>query len=178
MSLKLMLELYFTYLKISFASFGGASMIPLLSSEMLGHGWMTETEVLDIVAIAEMTPGPLALNCASFVGTRIGGLGGSLIATLGVLTPSLTLGFLAAVSLERFKNSRFMNRAMTGVRPAAFGMIVATLILLGMENYILDGALYFKSVIIAAVACIMLFVGKLNIFFVILAGAVLGLVLI
>ena len=65
--MKLLFSLYLTYLKISFASFGGISMIPLLSREMLSHGWMTETEVGDIVAIAEMTPGPLALNCASFV---------------------------------------------------------------------------------------------------------------
>ena len=59
-------ELFITFCKIGFTSFGGLSMVPLINSEMLGHGWMTATEVSDIVAIAEMTPGPLGLNCAIF----------------------------------------------------------------------------------------------------------------
>ena len=65
-----LLELYISFLKIGFTSFGGLSMIPLISSEMLSHGWMTASEVSDIVAIAEMTPGPLGLNSATFAGLR------------------------------------------------------------------------------------------------------------
>ena len=61
-----LLELFVSFLKIGFTSFGGLSMIPLITSEMTAHGWMTASEVSDIVAIAEMTPGPLGLNCATF----------------------------------------------------------------------------------------------------------------
>ena len=66
----ILLELFWSFCKIGFTSFGGLSMVPLINSEMLSHGWMTLSEVSDIVAIAEMTPGPLGLNCATFAGTR------------------------------------------------------------------------------------------------------------
>ena len=66
----LYLELFLSFVMIGFTSFGGMSMIPLISDEMLTHGWMTSQEVADIVAIAEMTPGPLGLNCATFAGMR------------------------------------------------------------------------------------------------------------
>ena len=62
----LSLELFLSFLLIGFTSFGGMSMIPLINDQMLSHGWMTAQEVADIVAIAEMTPGPLGLNCATF----------------------------------------------------------------------------------------------------------------
>ena len=65
------IELFVSFLLIGFTSFGGMSMIPLINAEMLSHGWMTATEVSDIVAIAEMTPGPLGINCATFAGTRV-----------------------------------------------------------------------------------------------------------
>ena len=69
-----LLELFWSFLKIGFTSFGGLSMIPLISGEMVSHGWMTNSEVSDIVAIAEMTPGPLALNCATFAGLKTAGV--------------------------------------------------------------------------------------------------------
>lgn len=80
-----LLELLWSFVKIGFTSFGGLSMIPLISSEMLSHGWMTSAEVADIVAIAEMTPGPFGLNCATFAGMRVAGLIGAAIANLGIL---------------------------------------------------------------------------------------------
>ena len=169
-----LLELYWTYVKISFVSFGGMSMVPLLSQEMLNHGWMSEAEVGDIVAIAEMTPGPLSLNCASFVGIRIAGVWGSLFANLGVLTPSLTIAFLAAIFLAKFQKSKVLNNAMYGVRPTALGMIIATIITLSLENYVAAGAIYFPTVIIGIIAGVLLMVFKVNIPITILISAVLG----
>ena len=81
--LMILLELFWSFCKIGFTSFGGLSMVPLINSEMLSHGWMTLSEVSDIVAIAEMTPGPLGLNCATFAGTRVAGLAGAVSASLG-----------------------------------------------------------------------------------------------
>ena len=83
------IELFVSFLLIGFTSFGGMSMIPLINAEMLSHGWMTATEVSDIVAIAEMTPGPLGINCATFAGTRVAGIPGALCASLGVLAPTI-----------------------------------------------------------------------------------------
>ena len=75
----ILLELFWSFCKIGFTSFGGLSMVPLINSEMLSHGWMTLSEVSDIVAIAEMTPGPIAVNAATFVGTKLAGLPGVLL---------------------------------------------------------------------------------------------------
>ena len=75
----LYLELFLSFLLIGFTSFGGMSMIPLINGQMLSHGWMTAQEVADIVAIAEMTPGPLGLNCATFAGSRTAGALGALV---------------------------------------------------------------------------------------------------
>ena len=96
-----LLELFWSFCKIGFTSFGGMSMVPLVNHEMLTHQWMTAHEVSDIVAIAEMTPGPLGLNCAVFAGTRVAGLLGALCATLGVLSPTLLVGSVAAVMFEK-----------------------------------------------------------------------------
>ena len=78
----ILLQLLWSFTKIGFTSFGGLSMIPLISSEMQVHQWMTAEEVSDIVAIAEMTPGPLGLNCATFAGMRTAGLPGAIAANL------------------------------------------------------------------------------------------------
>ena len=130
-----LLELFVSFLKIGFTSFGGLSMIPLITSEMTAHGWMTASEVSDIVAIAEMTPGPLGLNCATFAGMRTAGLLGAIAANLGTLSPTLTVCLLAAIFFERFRKSSFMTRLMTGVRPACVGMIFGVVISLCTTNY-------------------------------------------
>ena len=100
----ILLQLLWSFTKIGFTSFGGLSMIPLISSEMQVHQWMTAEEVSDIVAIAEMTPGPLGLNCATFAGMRTAGLPGAIAANLGVLMPTLTVCALAALFFQRFRN--------------------------------------------------------------------------
>lgn len=94
------LELFLSFLMIGFTSFGGMSMVPLINDQMLSHGWMTSAEVADIVAIAEMTPGPLGINCATFAGARTAGVPGAVVASFGVLVPSLTLAVLAAMFLK------------------------------------------------------------------------------
>lgn len=71
------LELFFSFLKVGFSSFGGLSMVPVINAEMLSHGWMTQEQVIDIIAIAEMTPGPMGMNCATFAGMRVAGIPGA-----------------------------------------------------------------------------------------------------
>ena len=98
-----LLELFISFLKIGFTSFGGVSMVPLINSEMLSHGWMNAQEVSDIVAIAEMTPGPLGMNSSTFAGIRVAGIPGAIIAMLGILFPTLTIGFAAVVFFQKFR---------------------------------------------------------------------------
>ena len=122
------LRLYLSFLKIGFSSFGGMTMIPIINDEVLRYGWMTSAQVMDIVAIAEMTPGSLGINCATFAGMQIAGLLGALCATLGVMTPSLTLCLAAAVCIERLKGNRWMEAALKAVRPVSFGMLLSVVI--------------------------------------------------
>ena len=97
------IELFLSFVKIGFTSFGGMSMIPLILDEMSSHGWMTAEDLSNLVAIAEMTPGPLGINCATFTGTQTAGFLGGIVAVLGVLTPAFTLTMLIAIFFERFK---------------------------------------------------------------------------
>ena len=170
------LQLFWSFCQIGFTSFGGLSMIPLISSEMLSHGWMTSTEISDIVAIAEMTPGPVGLNCATFAGIRVAGIAGALAANLGVLMPTFTVCALAAVFFERFKNSGTLQHVMTTVRPVCIGLIWAVLIDLCRTNYIAGGSVQISSTLIGILGVYLLVCRKWRVPTVICAAAVLGIV--
>lgn len=120
-------QLFWTFLKIGALSFGGGmAMLPLIQQEMAATGWMTAAEVSDIVAISQMTPGPLAINAATFAGTRAGGVLGAVAATVGVTLPSLLLSLLAARFFFAVRDSKLVRAGMTGIRPAVAGMVGAT----------------------------------------------------
>lgn len=177
-----LLQLYWSFLKIGFTSFGGLSMIPLISSEMSAHGWMDSSEISDIVAIAEMTPGPLGLNCASFAGMKAAGVLGAVFANLGVLTPTLTVCALAAVFFEKWQKSTVMQRLLTGIRPACIGMVAGVLATLSLTNYVRPGmsgvdAINYVSVILGVVDMILLIRFKQSIPRVIIFSGVAGLIL-
>lgn len=175
------IQLYWSFLKIGFTSFGGLSMIPLISSEMSSHGWMSASEISDIVAIAEMTPGPLGLNCASFAGMKAAGVPGAIFANLGVLTPTLTICFLAAVFFEKWQKSTVMQRLLTGIRPACIGMVVGVLITLSMTNYLRAGqhgleSMNYAAIVLGVLDLILLAKYKQSIPRVIIFSAVVGVV--
>lgn len=174
-----LLELFWSFCKIGFTSFGGLSMVPLINHEMLSHSWMTASEVSDIVAIAEMTPGPLGLNCATFAGTRVAGFLGAVCASLGVLSPTLLLCAVAAVAFEKFRESDFMHKVMTGVRPVCLGLILGVLCSLSLTNYTsAGGGVSLPAVAIGIAALLSLLKFKLSIPKTILLSAALGLLLV
>lgn len=168
-----LLEIFLSFLKIGFTSFGGATMVPLVNAEMLSHGWMTAEEVGDIVAIAEMTPGPLGTNCATFAGMRVAGVLGAIIANLGVLMPTFTIAIAAGFFLYRFKNNRYLDAALSGIRPASVGMVVSIIISMGAQNYVA-----WQPVVIGLVAFVMLWKLKLGVPWVVIVSAALGIVMI
>ncbi len=172
-----LLQLYWSFLLIGFSSFGGLSMIPQISAEVVGHGWMTVAQVTDIVAIAEMTPGPLGLNCATFAGMQAAGIPGAIAANFGVLTPALTLCAVAAAFFSRFKESRIMRHILVGVRPACFGMVLGVAVDLAMSNFFPGGSVNFGALFIGSVDMFLLMKYKLGIPKVLLFSACAGLVL-
>lgn len=172
-----LLELYWSFLLIGFSSFGGLSMIPQISSEVLSHGWMTASQVTDIVAIAEMTPGPLGLNCATFAGMQAAGIPGAIAANFGVLTPALTLCALAAAFFTRFQESRIMRHILIGVRPACFGMILGIMLSLSISNYSGSMGVDLPAIVIGLTDLLLLVKYKMSIPKVLLFSACAGLVL-
>lgn len=171
------LDLFISFLKIGFTSFGGMSMLPLISQEMLDHGWLSSQELSDLVAIAEMTPGPLAVNCATFAGMRTAGIGGALIANLGILFPTLTLCMAAAIFFERFRKSSTMTRIMIGVRPACGGLILGVLVSLLADNYFPQGTLDVPSIAIGLLDFFLLMKCKKSVPFIICVNALCGIFL-
>lgn len=129
------LELFIAFVKIGFCSFGGLTMIPVILDEVTSKGWMTEAQVMDVMAIAEITPGSMGINCATFVGYRIDGIACALISSLGVMVPSLTLCMIAAIFLKRLKGNLYLESALRGVRPACVGMLAAVVATLSLSTF-------------------------------------------
>ena len=149
-------------------------MIPLITSEMMSHGWLTLEEISDIVAIAEMTPGPLGLNCATFAGLRGAGLTGAICANLGAITPSVTLCLVAAMFFEKFKKSDIMQKLLVGVRPACIAMVIGVLYTLSITNYVSEGNISIATILISILDFVLLKFVKLGIPTVIVISAVIG----
>lgn len=135
------LQLFISYLKIGFFGFGGGyAMLSLIQNEVVvQHAWMTNTTFTDIVAVSQMTPGPIAINSATYVGYTVGaqgGLGcwggilGSIIATFAVCLPSLTVMLLLTRFFLKLKGNRYIEGAMSGMKPVVIGMIGAAALLL------------------------------------------------
>lgn len=170
------LELFYVFAKIGFTSFGGMSMIPLVLEEMTLHGWMSSDEVTDLVAIAEMTPGPLGLNCATFAGNQAAGMIGGIVAVVGVLTPALTLTLLAAIFFEKFRTSRVMECILRVVKPICVAMIVGVMFSLAQEDYFIAGSPDIAAIGIGVISLYLLQKRKWSVPVVILSAVVLGVV--
>ena len=118
------LKLWFTFLKIGLFSFGGGyAMIPMIEKEIERNRWLSAAEFFDIIAIAEMTPGPIAVNSATFVGYKAAGFLGGLFATIGVSIPSLVLILIISRYFFKFQNHPLNTTMFYGIRPVIAGLI-------------------------------------------------------
>lgn len=121
------LRLFLVFLEIGAVSFGGGyGMISLIREKVLGYGWLTEEEFLSFIAVSESTPGPLAVNMATFIGSSQGGFPGALCATLGVVLPSFCIILLIAALMRNLLKYAGVNAALGGIRPAVVGLILGT----------------------------------------------------
>lgn len=133
------LELLLVYLKIGIVGFGGGyAMLSLIQHEVVDvHGWLTMQEFTDIVAISQMTPGPIGINSATYIGyTVTGSIWGSILATFAVMLPSFILVLLISRSITLIKGNRHIEALFMGIRPVAVGLIAAAaLLLMNKENF-------------------------------------------
>ena len=125
------LRLFLTFLKIGAVAFGGGyAMIPLMRDECLTHGWLTDEELLDFIAISESTPGPVAVNMATFVGSSQAGIGGALLATLGVILPAFIVTLLIVLAFSKLLSYRGTRAILSGVRPTVVALILSAAVLM------------------------------------------------
>ncbi len=162
------LELFLTFLQVGAFSFGGGyGMISLIREKVLMHGWLAEEELLNMIAVAESTPGPIAVNMATFVGSAEGGILGSAFATLGVVLPSFVIILLIAALMRNLLKYAGVKAFLGGIRPCVVGLILATAITMFMAAIIGFGSIGdapsvdFKGIIIFAILVTVALVGKL-----------------
>lgn len=130
------LRLFLTFLEIGALSFGGGyGMLPLIKEKTLELGWLSESEFLDLCALSESTPGPLAVNAATFVGASKAGLLGALAATFGVVLPSFVIILLIAALMKNIIKHAAVKGVFSGVRPAVVGLLSATVLLIALEVF-------------------------------------------
>lgn len=118
------IELFLTFFKIGLFTFGGGyAMLPLIQEEVLAHEWMELSSLVNFIAVSESTPGPFAVNMATYVGSQMGGILGAACATLGVVLPSFIIILIVAKIYEAFKKNEAVKGVMTGLKPAVVGLI-------------------------------------------------------
>ena len=126
------LDLFWTFFKIGAFTFGGGyAMLPLIREAVAAHGWLTETQLIDFIAVSESTPGPFAVNVSTYVGMTVGGWLGAVCSTLGVVLPSFLVILIVARCYEKFRESRVVRGCLAGLKPAVVGLIAAAILSVG-----------------------------------------------
>ena len=134
------LKLFLTFLEIGAVSFGGGyGMISLIREMTISNGWLTEAELMNFIAVSESTPGPIAINMATFVGSSQGGVLGAICATLGVVLPSFIIILIVAKVYDKFCKSKAVKGCMSGLKPAVIGLIGAAVISVAATVFFPDG---------------------------------------
>ena len=127
------LQLFWVFLQIGAVSFGGGyAMISMIRDQVLSYGWLEEEELLNMIAVSESTPGPIAVNMATFVGSSQGGVLGAILATLGVILPSFVIILLIAMMARNLLKRKGVKAFLRGIRPCVVALILGTAIILFM----------------------------------------------
>ena len=167
------LKLFTTFFKIGAFTFGGGyAMIPLIQHEVAEKNkWITDDDILEIVAIAESTPGPIAINSATFVGYRVCGVLGSVAATFGVVLPSFVIILAISFALAAFQELRAVKYAFMGIRAGVLALVSKALVTMFKKcpkNWV--------SYIVMSFAAVVGILTDINVFLIIIASALFGLV--
>jgi len=177
----IVISLFLVFAKIGLIGFGGGySILTIIQRELTQRGWISLQEFSDIAAISQITPGPIAVNAATYVGYRIGGFWGSVAATVGVSVPSFVLVILVARFILKFRTSKVVESCIKGIRPVTVAFIASAAIFFAIESFInLEAPLYvnwgpfaiFLGAVLAAAFT------KINVILIALMAMVAGLIL-
>jgi chromate transporter len=180
------LQLFWVFCQIGLFTIGGGyATLPMIQTRIVNdYGWITVTEFTDILTISQMTPGPIGINAATFVGTKVGGLLGSVIATVGVVTPSFIIVFALAFLYKKYNKLPIIQNILAALRPASVGLIAASGLSIAIltfwgENATLANAaqVSIPAVALFAAGFVVMRKFKLNQIYVMLGAGAIGLVL-
>lgn len=170
---KLCLQLLLSFMKIGVVTFGGGyAMIPIIENETSkNRKWISEEDLLEVVAISESTPGPIAICAASFIGYKVAGILGAFFATLGVVIPSFFIIFIISAFLDSFSEYKIVKYAFTGIRAGVLALIIKAVI-----SMFKKAPKHIVAYIIMAVSFLLVAIFSTNVLVIILSSAVLGIV--
>jgi len=135
-------EIFITFLMVGAVSFGGGyAMVPVIEREAIGHGWMTLQQFTDTIAVAGMSPGPIATNSAIVIGYKVAGLPGSIVGALAVVLPSFIIILVVASFFYKINKYAFMKRGFYGLRPVVAGLIFYAAISFALGNGVIPTGL-------------------------------------
>ena len=150
------IRLFWEFFKTGLFSVGGGmATLPFLYAMSAKTGWFTTAQLADMVAVSESTPGPIGVNMATYVGFTTAGIPGSLIATIGLVTPSVIVILLIAKVLQQFRQNKYVDAAFYGLRPCSVGLIAAAGLLVAKMAFFGSGALNWKGIALAAVLIVL-----------------------
>lgn len=145
------LKIFFVFLKIGLFSYGGGNAIlPLIRQEVVVNNlWLKSSEFIDLVAISQATPGPIAINGATYIGYSVGGFWGSILANFGVILPTFIIMLFLTKTFIKFKHNIYVQNAFSGILPATVGLIASSAVLVSYGSFI-----DYKSILI----CVIVFI--------------------
>lgn len=189
----LLLRLFLMFAKLALINFGGGfAMIPLIAAELDKFQWMSSQEFMDIIAISQMTPGAIAVNTATFVGFRVGGIWGAVVSTIAIPFPSLVLVITLYPILEKYKNHAAVKMVFYGLRPVVAGLIFAAIYFVANTAWVqqafaeqpiadiinqLPASINFASIAVTAVAFVIALKTKISPIILLFGGAILGIII-
>jgi chromate transporter len=167
-------RLFLTFFKIGAFSFGGGyAMLTMIQEEVVQiNQWLELDEFVDIVAVAEMTPGPIAINCATFLGYKVGGFWGAVLGTFGVILPSFIVVMILSTVFLKFQKSKYVQNAFKGIRPASIGLIAVA-----AYTFRAKAVVDVKTLIIAVLVFVLSYFKKVNPMYLILISGALGILM-
>lgn len=178
-------ELFYTFFLIGAFTFGGGyAMLPLIQAEIERKNWMPSEDIINFIAVSESTPGPFAINISTYVGNQMGGVLGAVCSTLGVVLPSFIIILIVARCYDKFKNSTAVKGCMSGLKPAAIGLIASAVVNIGKTVFFQYGFTFtvfteisfYISLLLFAVMVFLTFKKKLHPIWIICISAVVGII--
>jgi chromate transporter len=186
--IELLFELFWSFFQIGLFTFGGGyAMIPMIEEAVMNHGWLQSSSLslIDFIAISESTPGPFAINIATFVGMTEAGIFGAFFATLGVVLPSFLVILLVARFFTRFSSNPIVQGIMKGIRPVVVGILLSVMLTFAIKAvfhvdllaFSVNGFDYLALIIFVIIFLFSRFIKKVSPILIILISATLGIIL-